>query len=165
MGLVWGDWGPVAEVRKGGRESTVDVKPGTRRTTIFCMHCVFCRPMSSNGMTPARWREIWRTRPRTSKWQVFIFRNEKYGRRRTLMRTGSLELDNFRIRVKNRGQGACVVSERVNSLNAKGMHPDGAYIRGRCHLHPVPCFSFLHFTLAIRMSEILFFTFLAIELD
>ena len=58
MGLVWVDWGPVAEVRKGGRESTVDVKPGTRRTTIFCMHCVFRRPMSSNGMTPARWREI-----------------------------------------------------------------------------------------------------------
>ena len=32
----------VAEVGGGGRERTVDVKPGTRRTTSFCMLCVFC---------------------------------------------------------------------------------------------------------------------------
>ncbi len=31
----------VAEVGSGGRESTVDVSPGTRRTTSFWMECVF----------------------------------------------------------------------------------------------------------------------------
>src|SRR6266702_7243912 len=32
----------VAEVGRGRRERTVDVKPGTRTTTHFRTHCVFC---------------------------------------------------------------------------------------------------------------------------
>ena len=39
----------VAEVGRGGRERMVDVKPGMRRTTSFCMLCVFCEPLSTNG--------------------------------------------------------------------------------------------------------------------
>ena len=31
----------VEEVGRGGRESTVDVRPGTRRTTSFWMDCGF----------------------------------------------------------------------------------------------------------------------------
>ncbi len=33
----------VADVGRGGRESTVDVSPGTRRTTSFWMVCGFWR--------------------------------------------------------------------------------------------------------------------------
>ena len=40
----------VAEVGRGGRERTVawtvDIKPGMRRTTRFCMLGVFCEPLS-----------------------------------------------------------------------------------------------------------------------
>ena len=37
-GMGMGKWGfSVAEVGRGGRERRVDVKPGTRRTTSFCM--------------------------------------------------------------------------------------------------------------------------------
>jgi hypothetical protein len=58
----------VAEVGRGGSERTVEVKPGTRRTTSFCMLCVFCEPMSiilgsrvkdtHLHSDPARWRRI-----------------------------------------------------------------------------------------------------------
>ena len=36
----------VAEVGRGGRERMVDIKPGMRRTTSFCMLCVFCEPLN-----------------------------------------------------------------------------------------------------------------------
>jgi hypothetical protein len=56
----------VAEVGRGGSERTVEVKPGTRRTTSFCMLCVFCEPMSiiliagegHSHSNPARWRRL-----------------------------------------------------------------------------------------------------------
>jgi hypothetical protein len=58
----------VAEVGRGGSERTVEVKPGTRRTTSFCMLCVFCGPMSiilgsrvkdtHLHSNPARWRRL-----------------------------------------------------------------------------------------------------------
>ena len=46
------DWGSPwlrPEVGRDRREMTVDVKPGTRRTTSVCMLCVFCEPLSMNG--------------------------------------------------------------------------------------------------------------------
>jgi hypothetical protein len=36
----------VAGVGRGGSERTVEVKPGARMTTSFCMLYVFCEPMS-----------------------------------------------------------------------------------------------------------------------
>jgi len=40
--MVMGRFGfSVADVGRGGRESTVDVSPGTRRTTSFWMVCGF----------------------------------------------------------------------------------------------------------------------------
>jgi hypothetical protein len=39
----------VAEVGRGGSERTVDVKPGTRRTTSFWMLCVFCTLIQLGG--------------------------------------------------------------------------------------------------------------------
>ena len=41
----------VAEVGRGGRDRTVDVKPGMRRTTSFCMLCVFCEPLNVENNT------------------------------------------------------------------------------------------------------------------
>jgi hypothetical protein len=44
----------VAEVGGGGKERTVDVKPGTRSTTSFCMLWVFYEPMSVSGTSRVR---------------------------------------------------------------------------------------------------------------
>ena len=46
---VWVDWGEVAEVGRGSRERTVDIKPGMRRTTSFCMLCVFYEPLKTEN--------------------------------------------------------------------------------------------------------------------
>ncbi len=43
----------VAEVGSGGSESTVDVSPGTRRTTNFWMLCVFWEHESVNDVNEA----------------------------------------------------------------------------------------------------------------
>jgi hypothetical protein len=39
----------VEEVRRGGRERTVGVTPGTRRTTSFCMRWGFWKEVSTKG--------------------------------------------------------------------------------------------------------------------
>ena len=39
----------VAEVGSGGRKRTLDVKPGMRRTTSFCMLRVFCSLIQLSG--------------------------------------------------------------------------------------------------------------------
>lgn len=44
-GMVMGRLGfSVADVGSGGRDNTVDVSPGTRRTTSFWMLCGFWEP-------------------------------------------------------------------------------------------------------------------------
>ena len=49
-GMAMGRLGfSVAEVGRGGRESTVDVSPGTRRTTSFWMFCGFCETVRVKG--------------------------------------------------------------------------------------------------------------------
>ena len=39
----------VTEVGRGGGERTVDIKPGMRRTTSFCMLCVFCEQLNTEN--------------------------------------------------------------------------------------------------------------------
>ena len=53
MEVVWVGYIGVRsdEAGRGGRERTVDVKPGMRRTTSFCMLCVFCEPLNTENNT------------------------------------------------------------------------------------------------------------------
>ena len=54
-GMVMGRFGfSVADVGRGGRESTVDVSPGTRRTTSFWMLCGFWEHESVKNVRVSR---------------------------------------------------------------------------------------------------------------
>jgi hypothetical protein len=54
-GMVMGRFGfSVADVGRGGRESTVDVSPGTRRTTSFWMLCGFWEHESVKDASASR---------------------------------------------------------------------------------------------------------------
>jgi hypothetical protein len=46
-GSSWRRW-EVAEVGSGGKERTVGVNPGTRRTRSLELLCMFCEPVSKS---------------------------------------------------------------------------------------------------------------------